>query len=117
MLAAFLTATFAELLKENIQKKLKLKNLRIALYREIISNCVLIFNTHYSGKDDEMIYFEMLSRYGLRTECYNSVLQSEPMLFYQIEEAKVFNLFQNTALSMMEVLRWISVFRVENRSK
>jgi hypothetical protein len=76
MLAAFLVAVFAEPIKNRWENKSKLENLRLALYKELIQNYFLLSH-HRIDHDNDAFTPAYVALHGLRTECYEHVLQNE----------------------------------------
>ncbi len=94
MIAAFITASvtsfLAEPVKNYVENRIKLRNLRIALYKELINNYYALTAFTVSNQSD---FFtpEYVARHELRTECYKQTLQDELTLFYQLVEANMVN--------------------------
>lgn len=91
-LSGFIIAFFAEPVKNYFSMKTKLHNLRVALYKELLSNYYIL--THFVMDSDASDAYTIhnLAKYELRTEFYNHTLQHESSLFYQLKEANVLNI-------------------------
>jgi hypothetical protein len=102
-LSGFIIAFFAEPVKNFFQHRTKLKNLKTALYKEVIHNYTKISKLRPDGPDpaDRKQFRQYLGHYGLRIECYRNALQNELSLFYELSEANVFNELQGSLLSMV----------------
>jgi len=88
-ISGFVIAFFAEPVKIYFQNKAKLKNLQIAIYKEIIHNYALLRN--FNGEGDFRPLIEFNNEYYIRTECYKQAITSELTLFYQLKEASAIN--------------------------
>jgi len=86
MIAAFLTASFAESIKNYFQNKAKLQNLRIALYKEIIFNYTCLLKSDLTPDLSDRIRPSAIQRI-VNIECYKQAMQNELIFFYQLSES------------------------------
>jgi hypothetical protein len=89
-LSGFLVAFLAEPVKELIRHRNRLYSLKVALYKEILSNyeCLTTVST------DELYAASSLSVAVspiVRNECYEYAIEREISLFYELDEAVVIN--------------------------
>jgi len=91
-LSGFIIAFFAEPVKIYFQNRAKLKDLRLALYKELIHNWILLTPfAEDSNKNDPSIVLGVVW-FGLRTECYKKALENELPLFYRLDESSTINM-------------------------
>lgn len=102
MIAAFLTASITPIITESVKNyfhhRTKLRDLRIALYKEIVHDFTKIGRLELDKETDED-YFQAakyLWRHGIRLECYKNALQNELSLFYELDESLVINELQGS---------------------
>ena len=96
-LSGFIVAFLAQPVKTYVQNRAKLKNLRIALYKEMSIN-YSVLNTL---TPDDYSTFEWGGNnpaYALRTECYKHALETEISTFYQMNEANLINLLMGACI-------------------
>lgn len=94
-LSGFIIAFFAEPVKNMIQHRTNLHNLKLALYKEMLSNYTILRTANMS----EWSLNSFLSKPSLRTECYRRALENEVILFYQLEEAAMINSLQGDGIN------------------
>jgi hypothetical protein len=114
VLSGFLVAFLAEPVKVFFQNRIRKQNLRVALYKEILSNYAFL-STYLEtyrlsldiSKDSMSGYSEYVrkefanfSGHLFRTECYKHALSQELPLFYQLTEAMMVNALY-TSLNMI----------------
>ena len=108
MIAAFITASvtafLAEPVKTFFQNRAKLKNLRIALYKEMVHNYNILKSFVLDDFSSEFPTGEYLARHALRTECYKNAVQNELSFFYQLDEANLVNSLQGTLMGQIIAL-------------
>ncbi len=94
-LSGFLIAFLVEPAKPYFQNREKLKNLRLALYKELIHNFRYFEPFLQAGiekdLDRQFRYFKTLGLYVIRDECYKQAISSQLDLFYQLAEANELN--------------------------
>lgn len=90
-LSGFIIAFFAEPVKNYFANKSQLRNLRIALYTELISNYFALVHFTMDGTSNDSYMLYQVSKYELRIERYKHALQDELFLFYQLKEANLLN--------------------------
>ena len=101
-LSGFIIAFLAEPVKTYFQNRAKLRNLRIALYKELINNYFAL--THYTAQDDFGFFTaEYTARHSLRTECYKQALQNDLSSFYELVEANAINVLYAHISMIMNV--------------
>ncbi len=114
MIAAFITASvtafFAEPVKNYIQHRTKLHKLRMALYKEIVSNYV--FLSRFYDDRPKLVESEpvvapdiVVAVTGLtvRTECYKSALESYLIEFYELSETSAINSLYGTLRYLVQL--------------
>ncbi len=89
-ISGFIIAFFAEPVKSYFQNKTKLRNLKVALYKELIYDYFALINFSVETDADFLIP-GYIAPYNLRTECYKQTLENELPLFYQLKEASLMN--------------------------
>ncbi len=96
MIAAFVTASvtafLAEPLKEYFQNRTRLKNLRMALYKEIMHNYSWMDYDYDAGTDEFALILGGGAVHGFRNECFRQALANSVELFYQLDEATDINI-------------------------
>ena len=116
-LSGFIVAFLAEPVKTYVQNRAKLKNLRIALYKEMSINYAVL-NTL---APDDYSTFEWGGNnpaYALRAECYKHALENEISTFYQMQEANLINLLMGACvLHIIEGFRHLGNLSEEQLSK
>ena len=105
MIAAFITASVTPLLtewvKNTLQHKNKLHNLRIALYKEMLSNYVVL---NIAVESENPLEPRLASlRQSLRVECYEDLLANDVSLFYQMKEALSISTLQGIVAFIKEL--------------
>jgi hypothetical protein len=104
--SGFIIAFLAEPVKGFIQNRVKLHNLRVALYKEMLINYAgLIVLLRSTTNVDERI---PLLKHTLRTECYKESLANEISLFYQLEEAIDINSLQTMMVYINDAINDMS---------
>jgi hypothetical protein len=91
-LLGFIVAVITEPLKRCIENKSKLRNLRIALYKEMIQNFFMLEQAlqEYKNENNSNI---MVGQPLLIVDCYRYVVSQETALYYQLSEARLINMF------------------------
>lgn len=89
-LSGFIIAFFTEPVKSYFANKAKLHNLRLALYKELLSNYATVDTAIRHDVALTMFFYQP----SLRTECYKHALGNEISLFYQLDEATSLNTLQ-----------------------
>lgn len=93
-ISGFIIAFLAEPVKDIIQHRTKLLNLKVALYKELWSNYATLDVASRHEVPLTMFFYQP----SLRTECYKHALEHEISLFYQLEEATMMNSLQGDAI-------------------
>src|SRR3989304_907108 len=101
-LSGFLIAFFAEPVKIYFQNKTKLKNLKLALYKELLDNYWTLRDMK-GVNEKELVKF--MHEFGIRMECYKNAIQNEVSLFYQLKESHSFNVLYSRWLALMVDMR------------
>jgi hypothetical protein len=91
-LSGFIVAIFTEPIKRKIENKSKLRNLRIALYKEMIQNFFMLEQALQEYKNDNNSNI-MVGQPLLIVDCYRYVVSQETALYYQLSEARLINMF------------------------
>jgi hypothetical protein len=102
-ISGFVIAFFAEPVKNYFENKAKLRNLKIALYKEILYNYGSLKSLELST--NSMPFIRYMGEFALRTECYKNAIQNEVSLFYQLEETNAINTLHNGYLNLMKDMR------------
>jgi hypothetical protein len=102
-ISGFIIAFLAEPVKTYFQNRAKLKNLRIALYKEILYNYSSLKTLDLTLSSAPFINY--MGEFALRTECYKNAIQNEVSLFYQLEETNAINTLHNGYLNLMKDMR------------
>jgi hypothetical protein len=102
-LSGFIIAFFAEPVKNYFQDRAKLRNLRIALYKEVFYNYTVLSESRMKIIEDEaeVAIGDYLSQRVLRTECYKHALENEISLFYQLDEAHMIHILEGRLLGQI----------------
>ena len=95
-ISGFVISFLAEPVKNYFANRAKLHNLRIALYKEMLSN--YIFMKAY-GENTSSFRPENVVQIVIRRECYTQSLENEVYLFYQLNEAHQINVLQGSVLA------------------
>jgi hypothetical protein len=103
-LSGFIIAFFAEPVKTYFQNRLKLQNLRLALYKEMLDNYMTL-NSYTSNQIAITTQRDFIARHMIRTECYRHALQHEVALFYQLDEAIRINRLQHSLIRINDMAR------------
>lgn len=99
-LSGFIIAFFAEPVKNYFANRSKLRNLKIALYKELCNN----YSTLNSNTRLDLVPTMLFYQSALRTECYEHALEHEISLFYQLDEASMINSLQGDAIRAIQSL-------------
>jgi len=88
-LSGFIISFFAEPVKNYFQHRTKLHNLRTALYKELVSNYLLLesFSIENADANSLVIFTEM----AIRIESYQYTLEHNAIEFYGLSEATAMN--------------------------
>jgi|GEM_PF-2484809 len=92
--SGFIFAFFAEPVKIYFQNRNKIQNLRLALYKEIYHNYMLLRDYVQRAGHNEDFQAENLLLFLpklCRTECYKQAMIQDPSFFYQLKEATMIN--------------------------
>lgn len=101
-ISGFIIAFLAEPVKTYFQNRAKLRNLRIALYKELLNNYYAL--THFTVESlSDFFPPEYMARHELRTECYKQTLQNDISLFYQLVEANATNVLYSQIDKIMSL--------------
>jgi len=115
-LSGFIVAFLAEPVKTYFQNRAKLMNLRIALYKELAINYIVLDKL----APDDASQFKWGGNnpsYALRTECYKHALESEYSTFYQMKDANLINLMMGIGIiQIIEGFNYLRNLSDEQRS-
>lgn len=96
MVAAFITASVTPIVTESVknffQHRTKLKQLKTALYKEMLNNFNLLRLYENATEESEIHLGIEVIQPNIRTECYKQTLERELILFYQLNESIYINL-------------------------
>lgn len=101
-ITAFVTAFLAEPVKSYFENKNKLQNLRIALYKELILNYILVGDYVSRAEEVGELFIDLIIQHGIRTECYKHAIQNELTLFYQLPESNLISILHNSFLVLLQ---------------
>lgn len=93
-MTAFITSFFAEPVKNYFQHKTKLHHLRMALYKELVSNYLLL--EVFDGKDTDANTLSIYAEIAIRNESYKHALEKNLTEFYELREAMAINSLYGT---------------------
>lgn len=91
-ISGFIIAFFAEPVKRYFETKSKIQHLRVALYKEMIQNFLMLESTLDDFRSNEKSNI-MVGQPLMIDDCYKYVVSQEPALYYQLKEARLINMF------------------------
>lgn len=109
-ISGFIIAFFAEPIKRHFENKSKLKHLRIALYKEMIQNFLMLEGTLNDFRSNEKSNI-MVGQPLLITDCYRHIVSQETALYYQLKEARLINMFYKLLDMLVKIPEGEKAFR------
>jgi hypothetical protein len=85
-ISGFIIAFFAEPVKAWFQNRAKVRELRLALYKEIFLNY-----SYLAGENKDKIFSKALVQHAMQNNCYQYAINSEIKTFYKVKEAATIN--------------------------
>jgi len=108
MIAAFITASVTPLITESVknflQHRTKLQQLKLALYKEMLHNFQLLRLYENATEESEIHLGIEVIQPNIRTECYKQTLERELILFYQLNEANFINLLYSRLTPIISIV-------------
>jgi hypothetical protein len=109
-LSGFIIAFFAEPIKRYFENKSKLQHLRIALYKEMIQNYLMLESTLNDFRNNEKSNI-MVGQPLMIDDCYRYVVSQETALYYQLTEARLINSFYKLLNMLIKIPEGEKAFR------
>src|SRR5262245_21877143 len=107
--SGFLIAFLAEPIKTYFTNRAKIDSLRIAIYREIAANYLLIHSLKEryrgpKGMEDKAGTGGNFIIDNLHQECYKHIIKENPVEFYQLEESDTINLIYARTNALIDLI-------------
>src|SRR5260221_13126443 len=109
-ISGFVIAFFAEPIKRYFENKSKLQYLRIALYKEMIQNFLMLESTLDDFRNNEKSNI-MVGQPLMIDDCYRYVVSQETALYYQLTEARLINSFYKLLNMLTKIPEGEKAFR------
>jgi hypothetical protein len=90
-ISGFIIAFFAEPVKNYYQNLRDVERLRLAIYRELVSN-YLLFDSVREASNEDLSFNTERMKHAIRTECYKDALANRVLLYYQFRNTLIINM-------------------------